>query len=391
MSVRSAPPYRNIGRVLFLCVGVLLLAGCPAPPKAPPRVTPLGGFGNSGASLIPPSNEQFPARNVNLAAEPTFQPARDLHEPVLPAEALQIPSGLIPLNEWAQLCGFYDVRVVPDASPYTVELEGEHGLLMLILGKNFAKWNGMNIGLGFAPGVRQGLMVVHSIDVQKNFYPLALGTFSIPKPTRVLVLDPGHGGHDPGSLSSGKLYEKDLTLDWALRIEKLLAGTSWKVVLTRREDRELSLMERVEIADRNQGDIFISLHFNSLAKTGSAGDESGIETFCVTPAGAPSNVTRGFEDDVRRVFPNNEFDSENILLASRLHQSLVKSSGRRDRGVRRARFMTVLREQRRPAVLVEGGFLSNTTEGNLILDPAYRQQMAVAICNALAEYPSAAN
>src|SRR5688500_2943480 len=153
MSVRSAPPYQNIGRVLFLCVGMLLLAGCPAPQKTPPRVTPLG---NSGASLIPRSSEEFPARSVNLAGEPAVRPARDLHEPVLPAEALQIPTGLIPLTEWAQLCGFYDVRVVPDISPYTVELEGDHGVLELTLGKSYAKWNGINHGLGFAPGVRQG-------------------------------------------------------------------------------------------------------------------------------------------------------------------------------------------------------------------------------------------
>ena len=377
MFVRSAPPYGNIGRVLFLSLGVLLLAGCPAPPKAPPRVTPL-----TSGTLVPRHHEAA-AQTVNLSGEPIFRPAQDVLDPVLPAEALQLPAGQIPLNSWAWLCGFNDLRVVTNATPYTVELEGDQGILTLVLGQRFAKWNGMNFGLGFGPGVKQGQMVVHSIDVQKNFYPLSVGTFTIPKASRVLVLDPGHGGNDPGSLSTSKLYEKDLTLDWALRIEKLLEGSSWNVVLTRREDRELSLMERVAIADKNNADLFISLHFNSLEKTGSSRDESGIETFCLTPAGAPSNVTRGFEDDVRKFYPNNEFDTENILLAARLQQSLVKRSGRRDRGVRRARFMTVVREQRRPAVLVEGGFLSNPAEGNLILDPAYRQQMAVGICNAL--------
>ena len=295
---------------------------------------------------------------------------------------MQIPSGLIPLNTWAQLCGFSDLRVVADADPYTVDLEGSSGVLTLTFGNRFAKWNGINVGLSFVPAVKQGQLVVHSIDVVKNFYPLALGSFSVPKPARILVLDPGHGGSDPGSLASGKTYEKDLALDWALRIEKLLEGTSWKVILTRRDDRDIPLMERVAIADRNNADIFISLHFNSLEKS-SGNDESGIETFCLTPVGAPSNVTRGYEDDARRMFPNNEFDSANILLASRIQESLVKASGRKDRGVRRARFMTVLREQRRPAVLVEGGFLSSAAEGKLILDPAYREQIAIGLCNAL--------
>jgi len=356
-----------------------VLAGCPTPPKAPPRVTPLTGPGG----FTPARSEFPPAESARIPADPSFQTARDRGDSILPEESLDLPHGLIPLNDWARLCGFTDLRVIPDAAPYTVQLEGPPGILVLSLGQRFAKWNGINLGIGFGPGVRQNHMVVHSIDVAKTFYPLSVGAFTIPKATRILVLDPGHGGADPGSQTAGRVYEKELTLDWALRIEKLLAGTSWKVVLTRREDRELSLLERVDIANQHNADLFISLHFNSLEKSGSAREETGIETYCLTPAGAPSNVTRGFEDDARRVFPNNEFDSENILLAARLHESLVKATKRRDRGVRRARFMTVLREQKRPAVLVEGGFLSSPSEASLILDPAYRQQMAVAVCNAL--------
>jgi N-acetylmuramoyl-L-alanine amidase len=380
MFVRSARPPENVGRVLLFVACVLLLAGCPAPPKSG-RVTSLGSP-HTPSPYWTQAPGELPPQTVALPNDPDLFPARDLHDPILPEESMQIPSGLIPLDAWAQLCGFSDLRVVADANPYAVELEGDNGILTLAFGNRFAKWNGINVGLSFTPGVRQGQLVVHSIDVVKNFYPLALGTLSVPKPTRILVLDPGHGGSDPGSLASGKTYEKDLALDWALRIEKLLEGTTWKVVLTRRDDRDVPLMERVAIADRNSADIFISLHFNSLEKS-SGNDESGIETFCLTPVGAPSNVTRGYEDDARRIFPNNEFDSANILLASRIQESLVKASGRKDRGVRRARFMTVLREQRRPAVLVEGGFLSSAAEGKLILDPAYREQIAVGLCNAL--------
>lgn len=356
-----------------------MLAGCPAPPKAPPRITPLSG----SESLGGPRTEVPASQSVRINDDPTFVWPTDRHDSVLPEEKLEIPTGLIPLSAWARLCGFNDLRVVQGATPYTVELQGEQGTLTLVLGQRFAKWNGINLGIGFGPGVRQNQMVVHSLDVLKSFYPLSVGAFTIPKITRVLVLDPGHGGGDPGSQSNGRDYEKDLTLDWALRIEKLLQGSSWKVYLTRREDRDLSLLDRVAIANNHNADLFISLHFNSLENTGGARDESGIETFCLTPTGAPSTVTRGFEDDARKVYPNNEFDSENILLATRMQESLVKASGRRDRGVRRARFMTVIREQKRPAVLVEGGFLSSPTEAARILDPTFRQQMAVAVCNAL--------
>src|SRR5690606_6420878 len=130
-------------------------------------------------------------------------------------------------------------------------------------------------------------------------------------------------------------------------------------------DRDLSLKERVAIADAHQADLFISLHFNSLEGS-SAGTESGLETYCLTPAGMPSNIIRnGIEDDPAKTYPNNAFDTQNLLLAVRLHQSLVQGTARPNRGVRRARFMTVLREQRRPAVLLEGGFISNPAEASL--------------------------
>jgi N-acetylmuramoyl-L-alanine amidase len=375
----SARPPEKTGRVLFLIFAVLLVAGCPTPPKTPPRVTPLAGSPMGPASPQRPP-QIAPAESVSVVSDPSFQPPRDLAESVLPGEPLPLPSGLLPLNTWAPLCGFHTLRALPGATPYTVEMESDHGVLALVVGQQFAKWNGINIGLGYVPAVRQGQMVVHSVDVLKNFYPLSVGLFTLPKTNRVLVIDPGHGGSDPGSLSTGKTHEKHLTLDWALRVEKLLTNTSWKVILTRRDDRDVSLTERVAIADAHKADVFISLHFNSLEN---GAGESGIETYCLAPAGVPSNINRNFEEDLRRVYPNNEFDSENLLFAAKLHQNLVKMTGRRDRGVRRARFMTVLREQKRPSVLIEGGFLSNPAEATLIFDPAYRQQMAAAVCNAL--------
>lgn len=374
MSFGSARPYDKTGRVLFLIFAVLLLVGCPTPPKAPPRVTPL----------IPssPTPQKAPVadQSIPVPSDPSVQFPRDLADSILPGEPLQLPGGFVPLNTWSALCGFYSSRAIPGATPYTVELESDHGILTLVSGQRFAKWNGISVGLGYVPGIRQGQMIVNSVDVSKNFYPLSLGTFTLSKMSRILVIDPGHGGSDPGSLSSGKTHEKHLTLDWALRIEKLLAGSPWKVILTRRDDRDVSLTERVALADASNADVFISLHFNSL-ENGAA--ESGIETYCLAPAGVPSNINRNFEEDLNRAYPNNRFDTENLLLAARVHQSLIKATGHRDRGVRRARFMTVLREQKRPAALIEGGFLSNAAESARIFDPAYRQQMAEAICSAL--------
>jgi N-acetylmuramoyl-L-alanine amidase len=108
-----------------------------------------------------------------------------------------------------------------------------------------------------------------------------------------------------------------------------------------------------------------------------------LETYCLTPTGMASSVTRGYGDDSALVFPNNAFDAENLVLASWVHRALLQVNGRQDRGVRRARYLGVLRGQNRPAILVEGGYLSNPLEARRIADPAYRQRLAEAVAKAL--------
>jgi N-acetylmuramoyl-L-alanine amidase len=136
----------------------------------------------------------------------------------------------------------------------------------------------------------------------------------------------------------------------------------------------------VAAADRVQASLFISLHFNSAFPRQ---DQAGLETFCLTPVGLPSTVTRDFEDDPGKVFPNNEFDALNLCLAVTVHRALVEGAGVADRGVKRARFMGVLKTQVRPAILIEGGYLSNPEEAGKISRPEYRQQLAEAVSRAL--------
>ncbi len=94
-------------------------------------------------------------------------------------------------------------------------------------------------------------------------------------------------------------------------------------------------------------------------------------------------MTRGFGDDPGLVFPNNAFDAQNLQFAFRIHRALLQVNGHRDRGVRRARFLGVLRGQQRPAILVEGGYLSNPREAQLISEAGYRQKLAEAVARAL--------
>jgi N-acetylmuramoyl-L-alanine amidase len=174
--------------------------------------------------------------------------------------------------------------------------------------------------------------------------------------------------------------EKNYALDWALRAERLLTNAGWKVFLTRRSDVDVSLPDRVNLADQVRADLFISLHFNS---TFPQTQPSGIETYCLTPWGMPSTLARGYADDERALFPNNTFDAANLEWATRIHRSLLNETHARDDGIKRARFMGVLRSQARPAILVEGGFLSNPRDAANVASSDYRQALAAAIANAL--------
>src|SRR5262249_36600628 len=98
-----------------------------------------------------------------------------------------------------------------------------------------------------------------------------------------------------------------------------------------------------------------------------------------------STLTREFGDPRSHVYPNNAYDAQNLQYAVRLHRALVQATSQRDRGVRRARFMTVLQGQNRPAVLLEGGYLSDPKEARLIATASYRQKLAEAVAGVLSE------
>lgn len=316
----------------------------------------------------------------NKAASPATTPAP---KPV--AVAPPTPGFIVPAEEWIALdrwarqnqLGGLTNQSTP-GSP-TFALRTPTGEFVVRTSSALALWNGLELRLGFEPRLIGEEPFLHRLDLEKNLVPLLV---NVPSPTsgpRLVVLDPGHGGADSGTCSAQGDLEKEYTLDWGLRLEALLESAGWTVVLTRTNDAQVSLTERVAIADRHKADLFLSLHFNATTQPYHA----GIETYCVTPMGMPSNVTRGYEDNPALVFPNNLFDAQNVQLAMNMHRSILASTGGRDRGIRRARFLTVLRGQSRPAVLLEGGYLSNPDEARLITSAAYRQKLAEAVAKAL--------
>lgn len=331
--------------------------------------------------------------------EPVKEPVETEHVTEGPAlapppggapEAFHLPAnrlvnGWIPLRQWSEDHHAGSVQRLSSGTVPTFALKAPNGLLILRAYDQVAYWNGMEFHLGFAPQVVNGQPLLHALDFTKNIEPL-MHPLALPDRTnRLIVIDAGHGGSNLGTKSvvDGS-YEKEFSLDWARRLAAILETNGWKVLLTRTSDVDMSLTNRVMFADSNKANLFVSLHFNA-APSPTDHDEAGIETFCVTPTGMPSTLKRDWEDDATLVFPNNRFDAQNLQYAIQVQRSLLKISGAKDHGVRRARFMTVIRGQNCPAILVEGGYLSNPREARRIADPSYRQKLAEAVAKALVE------
>jgi N-acetylmuramoyl-L-alanine amidase len=382
--LRSATLASVIGRYTLSALLLLVLGGCSTvpgdpPPElvvvsenyVPPAVPPETAITTEPVVKLEPVN--VPVSNV--APEIVRMPA-NTPEPVI------FNQPWISLERWSQASGFGMPRKFsPDPLPSYAFASG-NGTVAIRVGSQLASWNGLELRLGFAPQLIDGHPYVHTLDVQKNFLPLLQNTLR-QRTNMVVVIDPGHGGTDIGTTNvySGR-FEKEYTLDWARRLQGLMLANGWTAWLTRTNDSNLSLPGRVAFAEQHKADIFISLHFNSSFPDRL---QAGLETYCLTPAGMPSNLTRGFKDDVSMVYPNNRYDLENFQYAIEFHRALLNVNGRADRGVRRARFLGVLQGQNRPAVLVEGGYLSNPHEARQIADGTYRQQLAEALAHALVE------
>lgn len=198
---------------------------------------------------------------------------------------------------------------------------------------------------------------------------------------RTVILDPGHGGKDPGATNSLGT-EAAYNLKLAGRVKSQLQAQGFKVVMTRESDRFLSLQERVNLANAvKEKAIYISIHFNSGGPAA-----RGIETFTLSPPGV-AHYGRDFIPADNQQRSGNEHDSANIALATSVHGSILRrlQTHTFDRGIKRARF-SVLSGVCHPAILLEGGFMSHSYEARLIDNEAYQKSLATGIVEAIAKY-----
>ena len=242
--------------------------------------------------------------------------------------------------------------------------------------------NGVKQWLSLPALVQNDSILVSRLDLAKTIEPcLRPSMIANLRPFHTVVIDAGHGGKDRGA-SSRFGAEKEYTLDVCRHLKQNLEAMGLRVVTTRDDDDFLPLEERADLANGINDAVFVSLHFNSA---GDGGQANGFEVYSITPQGTASTADHSPSLEQFEEAPGNEFDNASLALATCVQHSILGHIPQVDRGVRRARF-AVLRLTRAPAILVEGGFLTNDQDSRSINDPAWRERLAEAVAQGVKSF-----
>lgn len=211
---------------------------------------------------------------------------------------------------------------------------------------------------------------------------------------KTIVIDPGHGGKDPGALGAGTLQEKGIVLSISHKLRDVLTERGYTVFMTRDTNRFIPLKKRTEFATQHKADLFLSIHANSATNS----KANGVETYYLNvnstdsaseKIAARENIDSGYSiQELETLLKGliQESKSENSKrLARHVQQSLVEATGAIDRGVKHARFV-VLIGTKVPAILIEAGFLTNSVEGKKLATSAYQYKIATAIAQGVDKF-----
>ena len=176
-----------------------------------------------------------------------------------------------------------------------------------------------------------------------------------PQQKFLIVLDPGHGGNDPGAIGSKGAREKDVTLNVSYYVRQMLIDSGMAVLMARADDSEILLQPRVDVANNNKADLFVSVHCNAM----DGSSPRGVETYFRTP--------------------------QSTNLAKIIHKNMIETLGTPDRGIRVRNFF-VIRKTAMPSVLIEIGYITNPTEEALLGSSVYQKKVASAIYKGIKEY-----
>jgi len=284
------------------------------------------------------------------------------------------------------------VRVVLDLQNRTAHnafmVSGPHRLIIDVAGEKTAE-------APYQPGSRVNEVAARGRQPTNK----TAASTSVSNGLRKVVLDPGHGGKDPGASGPGGIAEKDIVLSIAKKLAlKLKAEMGTEVVLTRKDDRFVPLEDRTLLANSEDADLFISLHVNASPNI----DAKGIETYyldnttdeaAIRLAARENATSRKNISDLQFILSDmmqNMKLEDSITLAHRLQTSLVSGMSKfmgdvKDLGVKKALFH-VLVGARMPSVLVEMFFITNKTESRVMADAGYRDAMVNALFEGIQKY-----
>jgi N-acetylmuramoyl-L-alanine amidase len=282
---------------------------------------------------------------------------------------------------------FYGLPAGIAPSGEKVDFETVKNPLEFVSGSRETMINGARSWLCFPVIEQDGKFLVSRTDVAKTIEPL-VRPHRVPNVGKVqtVVLDPGHGGYDRGQVSRFG-YEKDFALDVARRLRPLLQSKGLRVIMTREGDYFVPLEVRAQIANAARDSIFVSIHFNA---TNDDPNATGFEIFSFTPRGAPSTSDGAVAPTALSTQPGSTVDAQSMALSACIYHSLLGHLPEYDRGIKRARF-AVLRLTKVPAVLIEGGFLTEQGECKLIAQKDWRTRLAHAMSVGIESYRALGN
>ena len=208
---------------------------------------------------------------------------------------------------------------------------------------------------------------------------------------KTIIIDPGHGGKDPGALGRGTLQEKAVVLSISEKLRKILTQKGYTVLMTRDTNRYIPLKQRTAFATQRKADLFLSIHANASENP----KAKGIETYYLSVTStdkaaeaiaARENADSGYSiqelETLLKGIIQKSKSEDSKRLARHVQQALVQTTGAVDRGVKHARFV-VLIGTNVPAILIETGFVSNPIEGHKLTTQAYQHKVATAIAQGI--------
>ena len=264
----------------------------------------------------------------------------------------------------------------------TLRIDNGKNSMVLLVNSREAIINGVRNWLSFPVVERDGKFLVSRVDLAKSIEPQFrphmiqnLGKI------KTVVLDPGHGGHDKGACSRYGC-EKNYALDVARQLKPVLEAKGLKVIMTRDSDVFIPLEMRARIANSTRDSIFVSIHFNATDMNPAA---TGFEIYSLTPRGSPSTGDNALLLHFLNMEAGSSVDAPSLALSAAIYHSVLGHIPEFDRGIKRARF-AVLRLTKVPAVLVEGGFVTQRGESRLIADSLWRLKLAQSIGTGIENY-----